>query len=258
MKYEDFYLSQYDGDSYAGVTDMESHPFYDVLSNWLCEHEDLKTKRFLEIGSGRGALQDIVEDYTGVDYAGNVRKYYHKPFFESEAENLPFDNNTFDVVFSYAVWEHIPDPEKAFAEVVRVTKPGGYFVFLPAWHCKPWFAKGYLVRPYSDFNLAGKIYKLFIPALNALPLRTAELFFKRTCWYLKYLMQKKEFSLPYRKLQANYEKFWQSDSDACNDLDSFPVILWFYSRRCACISHPMFRKAFLGRTGKLEIVINKN
>ena len=43
----------------------------------------------------------------------------------SDAENLPFDDNTFDYVYSWGVLHHTPDTEKAISEVYRVCKPGG-------------------------------------------------------------------------------------------------------------------------------------
>lgn len=44
---------------------------------------------------------------------------------EGSALNLPFRNETFDVVVSYQCLEHVPDPKLALDEMVRVTKPGG-------------------------------------------------------------------------------------------------------------------------------------
>jgi SAM-dependent methyltransferase len=43
----------------------------------------------------------------------------------ADCENLPFENNTFDVVYSWGVLHHTPDTAKSVAEVVRVTRPGG-------------------------------------------------------------------------------------------------------------------------------------
>ena len=44
-------------------------------------------------------------------------------------ERLPFEDNFFDLVVAWDVMEHVPDDQKAFAEVSRVLKPGGYFLF---------------------------------------------------------------------------------------------------------------------------------
>ena len=46
----------------------------------------------------------------------------------ADAERIPYDDNTFDVVVGHAVIHHIPDVEQALREVVRVLKPGGRFV----------------------------------------------------------------------------------------------------------------------------------
>lgn len=46
----------------------------------------------------------------------------------ADAERIPYDDNTFDVVVGHAVIHHIPDVEGALREVLRVLKPGGRFV----------------------------------------------------------------------------------------------------------------------------------
>lgn len=43
--------------------------------------------------------------------------------------NLPFKNNSYDVIFCNHVLEHIPDDTKAMQELYRVLKPGGYGIF---------------------------------------------------------------------------------------------------------------------------------
>jgi ubiquinone/menaquinone biosynthesis C-methylase UbiE len=47
----------------------------------------------------------------------------------ADAERLPYDDGTFDLVVGHAVLHHIPDVELALREVLRVLKPGGRFVF---------------------------------------------------------------------------------------------------------------------------------
>jgi ubiquinone/menaquinone biosynthesis C-methylase UbiE len=47
----------------------------------------------------------------------------------TEAETLPFEDETFDLVLGHAVLHHIPDLDRAFAEFKRVLRPGGLIVF---------------------------------------------------------------------------------------------------------------------------------
>src|SRR5262249_41438093 len=47
----------------------------------------------------------------------------------TEAETLPFEDESFDLVFGHAVLHHIPDLDQAFAEFLRVLKPGGAIAF---------------------------------------------------------------------------------------------------------------------------------
>jgi SAM-dependent methyltransferase len=47
----------------------------------------------------------------------------------TEAEELPFEDESFDLVFGHAVLHHIPDLDRAFAEFLRVLRPGGAIAF---------------------------------------------------------------------------------------------------------------------------------
>jgi ubiquinone/menaquinone biosynthesis C-methylase UbiE len=48
---------------------------------------------------------------------------------ECEAASLPFDDESFDLVFGHAVLHHLPDPGGAFREFRRVLRPGGLVAF---------------------------------------------------------------------------------------------------------------------------------
>ncbi len=55
----------------------------------------------------------------------------HSPLADIKADitNLPFEDNSFDVIFCNHVLEHIPDDTQAMKELFRVMKPGGWGVF---------------------------------------------------------------------------------------------------------------------------------
>ena len=45
------------------------------------------------------------------------------------AEELPFEDESFDLVLGHAILHHIPDLARAFAEMRRVLRPGGFVLF---------------------------------------------------------------------------------------------------------------------------------
>lgn len=47
----------------------------------------------------------------------------------ADAERIPYDDDTFDLVVGHAVLHHIPDVALSLREVIRVLRPGGRFVF---------------------------------------------------------------------------------------------------------------------------------
>ncbi len=47
----------------------------------------------------------------------------------ADAESIPYDDASFDLVVGHAVLHHVPDVELALREVLRVLRPGGRFVF---------------------------------------------------------------------------------------------------------------------------------
>lgn len=63
-------------------------------------------------------------------------KVYNKDkeccFIKGVGENLPFIDNTFDIVTCIDVLEHVKNPSRTIEEIIRVTKPKGFcFIFSP-------------------------------------------------------------------------------------------------------------------------------
>lgn len=105
---------------------------------------ELKGKRVLEIGPGAGAHSALFSKYgasmvsiditpervmaTGRKLAliegGEGRAY------QADAENLPFRDNSFDIVYSNGVLHHSEDTKACIDEVYRVLRPGGKTVLM--------------------------------------------------------------------------------------------------------------------------------
>lgn len=111
----------------------EAASFWDVEGNMrrFVDRYGLQDKRVLDVGSGRGYLQDVVSDYAGLDISETVSSRYRKPFLVASATSMPFPDNSFDAPWSIWVLEHIPRPEAALREMRRVVKPGGLIFLAP-------------------------------------------------------------------------------------------------------------------------------
>ena len=132
------------------------------------ERYALHNKKILDIGAGRGYLQDLAEDYTALDISPSAKRFFHKRFVHGSATLMPLQTDEFDAAWTIWVLEHVPNPEAALVEMRRVIKNEGLLYLSPAWNCTPYAANGYNVRPYGDFGLGGKLLKLSIPAQRML------------------------------------------------------------------------------------------
>lgn len=89
--------------------------------------EIARNQSVVDIGCGYGRNKELVESVGG-KWIGVEPFEGGRHTVVGDAENLPFDNETYDVAIMDAVLEHVPDVGKAFSEVARVLKPGGIFV----------------------------------------------------------------------------------------------------------------------------------
>jgi ubiquinone/menaquinone biosynthesis C-methylase UbiE len=141
--------SEHATDSRAFFEETEKHRF-EVHTDWdrpflkeavrFTEHTN---KTVLEVGVGIGV--DAIQwgragnRFFGVDYnlpsveitkARFADEGIPGTFLNSDAENLPFADNYFDLVYSFGVLHHTPGTEKAINEVYRVLKPGGQAIIM--------------------------------------------------------------------------------------------------------------------------------
>jgi SAM-dependent methyltransferase len=131
-----------------GIAPAERKRFFDEIEReryeWepyipgFARFEEGRGKRVLEVGVGAGT--DFINwvrngaDATGVDLTEQgvalvnerlVLEDLRAEVVVADAENLPFADATFDIVYSYGVLHHSPNTPKAIDEVYRVLKPGG-------------------------------------------------------------------------------------------------------------------------------------
>ncbi|MGQ9628956.1 MAG: class I SAM-dependent methyltransferase [bacterium] len=139
--------------------EIESHryrtyPFHGKVS----EFGEHRGEKVLEIGCGMGTdISQFAQNgaiVTGIDLTfEGVRLAKRRfevfglagSFCVADAENLPFPDGEFDLVYSIGVLHHTPDTQKSVDEIYRVLKPGGKAIVML------YYEKSLLVRWYILF-----------------------------------------------------------------------------------------------------------
>lgn len=127
-----------------------------------------KGKKLLEIGGGlgtdlsqfakAGAIVtdfDLAEGHLGMAKRNFALRGLQGEFILGDAEELPFEDGYFDVVYSFGVIHHTPKTEQVVEHIHRVLKPGGEaIVMVYAKHS--W---NYWYKDFYQFYLRKKFYK---------------------------------------------------------------------------------------------------
>lgn len=88
--------------------------------------------RVLDLGCGVGHSYELLapRETVGVDLDPDALEGQVRETRVADMRELPFDSDRFDGVISVHSIEHVPDPERALAEVSRVLRPAGRAVFV--------------------------------------------------------------------------------------------------------------------------------
>lgn len=154
---------------------------------WILEEMDLMElngKKVLEIGYGmgsdhvqlgkRGALLhgiDLTEGNLPITQKHLAYRNLQSELRTGDAENLPYEDNSFDFVWSVGVLHHTPDMEKAIDEVYRVLKPGGG-CFIALYNKNSWFYRCMVVplyywnKEYKEITMAERLSMVEYPGTN--------------------------------------------------------------------------------------------
>lgn len=131
-------VSEHERGSLEYFADLEQQRFrsHRHLLPWI--RTMISGKSVLDVGCGIGldsyAMQKQGLDVTAIDLTDVAVQAAHKRFVTTNAdgkfcvtnaEHLPFNNNSFDYVYSFGVMHHAPNTERCIEEAYRVLKKGG-------------------------------------------------------------------------------------------------------------------------------------
>jgi ubiquinone/menaquinone biosynthesis C-methylase UbiE len=211
------YLKDEDKQNYKiGVCETES-------ANEWGEDSDIsdlisKNELVLNIGAGYRLCK---ERYYSLKNVINTEIFsYPTTDIVCDGDNLPFKDNSFDVVLSLAVLEHVKNPWKHADEMIRVLKPGGVIYadvpFLQPYHGYP--------HHYYNMTTAG-LRNLFDKKINIIkhqvepwskPIFTLTWFLSKYCEFLDEKTREKFSNLTVMEIIKNGTS---SDLDYVNNMD---------------------------------------
>lgn len=95
----------------------------------------------LNVGAATGTTSDMLTRFgqvTSIEYDADccsfAQTYMTTPMLQGSITELPFEQESFDLVCAFDVIEHVEDDHTAIEELVRVCKPGGYIMItVPAY-----------------------------------------------------------------------------------------------------------------------------
>jgi len=124
---------------------------------------DLKGKKLLDAGCGTGwfskAASERGAEVTSMDIGdkllSKVAVKCNSKCVIGSIMDIPFDDNTFDIIISSEVIEHVTNPTKAIRELYRVLKPQGTLVLTTPnkiWYFSIWIANTFKLRHYQGLE----------------------------------------------------------------------------------------------------------
>jgi 2-polyprenyl-3-methyl-5-hydroxy-6-metoxy-1,4-benzoquinol methylase len=132
-----------------------------VFDNLLLE--DLNGKRLLDAGSGTGWFSkravergaDVTSMDVGKHLLDQVAKKCQSTLTVGDICNLAFRDNSFEIIVTSEVIEHVPNPRRAVSELARVLQPGGILALTTPnkiWHFAITLANRIGARPYEGYE----------------------------------------------------------------------------------------------------------
>jgi SAM-dependent methyltransferase len=211
--------------------------YYRRYVEFVLKHACKRPSRILDVGCGHGwstwLFRQEGHDAYGTDlHAGPLeaqRIDESIPYISADAQRLAFADATFDIVAMHAVLEHVPDPERALRECLRVLRRGGRLVVVGPHLLSIGICLRVVVKETLKALLSGGRWAKrgprtpFHPFGNTLP-ETYWFLAHHTRQTLKKLMG--EFPVKFLRRRPDPRPPFHSDNDACYFCNPMDLIAW--------------------------------
>lgn len=129
---------------YALEAEVENNHWWFVgrrrlLSRIIAQLQLVPQSQILDVGTGTGTNLRLLQqlgfaDVTGLDFSDDAIYFCQQKGLgfvkKGDVRDLPFIDDSFDVIFATDIIEHIDDDLQALAEIRRVLKPGGKAILM--------------------------------------------------------------------------------------------------------------------------------
>ena len=153
--------------------DVAYHKDKKVKSNYdqkfvdhLIKIFELKAGKLLDIGCGTKRTMSLFKKRNFSVFGADILEYndnqknnngFEIKYCNFENEKIQYEDNSFDIVFSKSVIEHVRNSANIFSEAYRVLKPGGVAIILtPSWrhtYWGPFYVDPTHVSPFTESSL---------------------------------------------------------------------------------------------------------
>lgn len=155
---------------------------YEVIEA-IKKHHPSNIEAILDIGTADGLMLSKIKkefpstECIGLEYSKELIKICKDKnikIVQGNAQNMPFENNSFDIAVATALIEHVSQPMKMLKETHRILKPGGIFI---ATTPDPFFDKiaeliGHIEKEIHQETFTMKKLKKYLEKVNFQILKT--------------------------------------------------------------------------------------
>ena len=256
QRLQELYAKSLDSVRAANLNRDQAFELYEKYVSFV-KHFATNEGTLLDVGCGVGwssyFLGQAGYQVTGIDLNAEVFELPTNSslnFVEGNVLNLPFPNSTFDIVASHNTIEHVPEPDKALLEMLRVLKPGGLLIIV----CPNLLSIGDFLRAVFKYVWMNRpLINIFLrspsmprhPWGNTLPEVLLLLPVKLALILLKYARNRAFFSMRVPDLTPPFH----ADNDACYLSNPIDFVKFLPTQGCRIV-----RNGYLGRASFTNMV----